>query len=270
MDLKLGVTGYVNVDTENSETNFYVYPNILASYQFTDYGVSVFGGLTGGLQQNTYRKASAENPFIAPLLDIVPTSEQFNLFAGVQGSLTSELSFEVKASYKTENDKALFQKLGTINTPINRTLFGFNNAFGYVYGDINTGSLSGNLNYSVADNYSISLNANFYTYDTKRQSEAWNLPQITTTLNGNYKIDKKWRVDTSIFFIGTRKDFDSLNNQVVDVDPIFDLNLGVNYSIDENWKLFLKGKNITNQNYERWLGYPVQSAQALAGIRYLF
>jgi len=270
IEFKLGVSGFVSADTENSKTDLFFYPNILATYQFKDTGISVFGGLTGGLKQNTYHNASENNPFVAPLLGIAPTSEQFNLYLGLQGSLTSELSYEIKGSYNSENDRALFQRLGTISAAAEQANFGYNNAFGYVYADMNTGNLTGSLNYSVTDAYNISLIADFFTYNIKGQLEAWNLPQVKATLRGDYEVNKKLGFDTSIFFIGTRKDLDSLNNQAVDVDSIFDVNIGANYSITENWKAFLKGKNITNQSYERWLDYPVQSAQALVGVRYLF
>ena len=270
IDFKIGASGFVSADTENSKTSFYIYPNILATYQFKDTGISVFGGLTGGLKQNTYHNASAENLFVAPTLGLTPTSEQFNLHAGVQGSFNSELSYQVKVAYNAENDKALYQKLGNLNFGTEASNFGYNNAFGYVYADVNTGTLSGDLNYSVTDSYGISLSASFSTYNTKGQEEAWNLPQIKTSLHGNYNFNEKLNFETSIFFIGTRKDFDHITNSIVDVDSIFDVNIGANYSITENWKAFIKGNNITNQNYERWLGYPVQSAQGLVGIRYLF
>jgi len=270
VDFKLGVSGFVSADTENSKTSFYVYPNILATYQLKNTGISVFGGLTGGLKQNTYHNASTNNLFVAPTLVLTPTSEQYNLHAGVQGSFNSQLSYQVKASYNSEQDKALYQRLGNLNIGTEVVNFGFNNAFGYVYADVNTGTLTGDLSCNITDHYRISLSASFFTYNTKGQLEAWNLPQVKTTLRGNYNFDEKLNFETSIFFIGTQKDFDSITNSAVEVDSIFDVNIGANYSITENWKAFIKGKNITNQNYERWLDYPVQSAQGLIGIRYLF
>jgi len=233
-------------------------------------GISVFGGLTGGLTQNTYHNASANNPFVAPLLGLQPTSESYNLHAGVQGNLNEQLSYEVEASYKSEKDKALFQKNGILNITAEQSNFGFDNAFVYVYDDVKTGSISGNLNYDVVDFFKVSLATSFFTYNTSNQSEAWNLPQITTTLRGNYIFNEKLDFEGSLFFIGTRKDFDAINNRVEDVDSIFDMNLGANYSITKKWKAFLKAKNITSQNYERWLDYPVQSVQVLGGIKYLF
>ncbi len=270
IDFKLGASAFISSDTENSETNFFVYPNILATYQLKDYGVSLYGGLSGELKQNTYHTASELNPFVAPLLGISPTSQQFNFYIGAQGTLTSQLGYELKASYISENDKPLFQNLQSISNTTEQANFGFNNSFNYVYADVKTGNLEGSLKYSFDNALELSLTANFFTYSTSGTDEAWNLPQVSTTLSGSYKFNDKLSFDTNIFFVGARKDFDAFKNTIANVDAIFDINIGANYNITKNWNAFIKGKNITNQNYERWLNYPVQSAQGLVGVRYLF
>ncbi len=270
IDFKLGASAFLSSDTENSKTDFFVYPNILATYQLKDYGVSLYGGLSGELKQNTYHSASELNPFVAPFLAISPTSQQFNFYIGAQGTLTSQLGYELKASFISENDKPLFQNSQSISNATEQANFGFNNSFNYVYADVKTGNVEGSLKYSYNNALELSLTANFFTYNTSGTDEAWNLPQISTTLSGNYKFNDKLSFDTNIFFVGARKDFDAFKNTVANVDAIFDINLGANYNITKNWKAFLKGKNITNQNYERWLNFPVQSAQGLVGVRYLF
>lgn len=270
IDFKLGASAFISSDTENSETNFFVYPNILATYQLKDYGISLYGGLSGELKQNTYHTASELNPFVAPLLGISPTSQQFNFYIGAQGTLTNQLGYELKASYISENDKPLFQNSQSISNATEQANFGFNNSFNYVYADVKTGNLEGSLKYSFDNALELSLTANFFTYSTSGTDEAWNLPQVSTTLGGSYKFNDKLSFDTNIFFVGARKDFDAFKNTIANVDAIFDINIGANYNITKNWNAFIKGKNITNQNYERWLNYPVQSAQGLVGVRYLF
>ncbi len=270
IDFKLGASAFLSSDTENSKTDFFVYPNILATYQLKDYGVSLYGGLSGELKQNTYHSASELNPFVTPFLAISPTSQQFNFYIGAQGTLTSQLGYELKASFISENDKPLFQNSQSISNATEQANFGFNNSFNYVYADVKTGNVEGSLKYSYNNALELSLTANFFTYNTSGTDEAWNLPQISTTLSGNYKFNDKLSFDTNIFFVGARKDFDAFKNTVANVDAIFDVNLGANYNITKNWNAFLNGKNITNQNYERWLNFPVQSAQGLVGVRYLF
>ncbi len=270
IEFNIGFSTFLSADTENNKTDLYIYPNLLATYQFKDYGITIFGGITGNLEQNTYHNASIENKFVAPLLNLQPTSERFKVEVGLQGNLSSKLSYEVKASYNSEEDKALFQKLPILNTIENASNFGFNNAFGYVYADTNTGELTGSLTYEEYEKYTLSLTTNFFTYNVKEQEEAWNLPQLTTTLRGTYVVNEKLDLGANLFFIGTRKDFDNINNRTVDVEAIFDISLEGSYSITKKWKAFAKIKNITNQNYERWLDYPSQSIQGLLGIRYLF
>lgn len=270
IDFRIGASAYISSDSENSETNFFVYPNLLASYQFKDYGISVYGGVSGGLVQNTYHQASDINPFVSPLLAISPTNEQYNVYVGAQGNFTSQLSYELKASYNSEQDKPLFQNSLVISNSTNQANFGFNNSFNYVYADLNTGTISGSLKYSLSTVFELSFTANAFTYTTSGTDEAWNLPQLSAVLNGNYQLNDKLSFDTHIFYTGSRKDFDAFNNTVADLDGFLDLNIGAIYNITKNWNAFIKGKNLTSQSYERWLNFPVQSAQGLIGVRYLF
>lgn len=270
IEFRLGASAYISSDLENSETNFFVYPNLLASYQFKEYGVSVFGGVTGGLTQNTYHEASANNPFVAPTLTVVPTSEQFNAFAGIQGNIASQLNYKLKVSYNSEQDKPLFQNTPTISNAVSQANYGFNNSFSYVYADVNTGSLSGSVTYNMSSVLELSLTANAFVYNTSGSDEAWNLPNFTAVLNGNYKVNEKLSFDSQIFYTGSRLDLDGFTNTIADLEGFVDVNIGANYKITKNWNAFLKGKNLTNQNYERWLNFPVQSAQGLIGVRYLF
>lgn len=270
IDFKLGATAYISADLENDETNFFVYPNLLASYKFKKQGISVFGGVTGGLVQNTYHNASEYNPYVAPLLTLTPTSEQFNAFAGVRGDISSQLAYNVKVSYNSEQDKPLFQNSQAIGNAASQADYGFNNSFTYLYADVNTGSLSGSLTYAKSTNLELSFTANAFIYNTSGTEEAWNLPNFTAVVNANYSANDKLSFDSQIFYTGNRVDFDVFNDVVTDLEGFVDVNLGVNYKITKNWNAFLKGKNLTNQNYQRWLNFPVQSAQGLLGIRYLF
>ena len=80
----------------------------------------------------------------------------------------------------------------------------------------------------------------------------------------------------NIFYIGERKDYIFYPNLiqpvegVVTVDSYFDLNAHVGYHINEQFSAYIKGNNLTNQDYQRWQNYDVQGIQVLAGVTYKF
>ena len=52
LSLNLGVNLVYGMDLENSESNFYIYPAVTASYRLLDETVIAYGGVTGELKQN--------------------------------------------------------------------------------------------------------------------------------------------------------------------------------------------------------------------------
>ena len=56
----------------------------------------------------------------------------------------------------------------------------------------------------------------------------------------------------------------------VTLKSYFDLNAHVGYKFSERMTFFLKGNNLANQDYQRWLNYPVQGLQVLGGASYKF
>ncbi len=268
-DVQIGISGYISSDSENSDTDFFVYPNITANYEIPEYNVSVFGGIKGGLIQNTYYNAIEENKFAAPELALTPTSQSFNIFAGAKGNLQGNFGYEATASFRVEKDKPLWVKtaevIGTDVIP-----FGLSNSFVYVYDDVNIGQLDLKLNYDVENSFGISLSTLFTTYGLDDQDEAWNLPNFEANLQANYIFTEQVKLTAGLFFKGSRKDIDQVTLTTVDVDGYFDANFQLDYKINKQWQAFLKGNNLTSQNYELWQDFEVQSIQFLVGAKYLF
>jgi outer membrane receptor protein involved in Fe transport len=85
----------------------------------------------------------------------------------------------------------------------------------------------------------------------------------------------------SLFFVGERKDlYYNYNSTALPVIPYtpetvtlksyLDLNAHVGYKHNERLTFFLRGNNLLNQNYQRWMNYPVQGIQFLLGANFKF
>lgn len=275
LTLSLGVTAIAGLDLENSETDFFIYPQINASYRLVEEFIIVYGGADGGLTQNSYYDFKEENPYVSPTLFIAPTSQLYNGFGGIKGKVTNSVGYNLRASYGKEDNKALFvNNLDNAIGAMYLESYKYGNSFGIVYDDVNTLSIFGELKVDVSEKFSLGVNAEFLSYSTTVQEEAWNLPELKATLFSNFSITEKIYGGASLFFVGERQDIYRQNNiitpTVVTLDAYLDANVHVGYRVNERLSIFAKGSNLLSDNYEKWLNYPVQGIQGLLGATYKF
>ena len=280
LTLNLGVNIVYGMDMEASESNFYIYPAVTASYRLLDDNVIAYGGIEGELRQNSYYDFVQENPFVSPTLDIQPTDSQYDAYVGLKGQLLPNLSYNIKGSYTAENRRPLF-KLNPLNSFRNDEKgYYYGNSFEVFYDDIKTLGLFGELNVDVNRNFTLGINAEVYEYDTETDNPAWNLPNIKGSLFMDYQIDENWFMGANLFYVGEREDFATIVVQnpppggidatSINLDSYFDANAHVGYRVNNQLSIFVKAANIANNNYQKWANYPVQGLQVLGGVTYKF
>lgn len=273
LTVDLGVKAVYLNDTEASKSKFFIYPNIAASYRLVDEVLIAFGGVTGGLNQNSYYDFAQENPFISPNLFIAPTDQQYKAFAGIKGKLSNTMSYSVSGNYTSEKNKALY-----INNDISTTSepYTYGNSFGLVYDDVTTFSVAGELNVDINRNFTLGIKGEYFSYDVTNQMEAWNLPDLTASVFLDYQITEQWFAGANLFYVGERKDqfnipnLISPNTGIVTLDSYFDANVHVGYHINDRFSVFAKANNIVGEEYTKWQNTPVQGIQFLAGATYKF
>lgn len=273
LTVDLGVKAVYLNDTEASKSKFFIYPNIAASYRLVDEVLIAFGGVTGGLNQNSYYDFAQENPFISPNLFIAPTDQQYKAFAGIKGKLSNTMSYSVSGNYTSEKNKALY-----INNDISTTSepYTYGNSFGLVYDDVTTFSVAGELNVDINRNFTLGIKGEYFSYDVTNQMEAWNLPDLTASVFLDYQITEQWFAGANLFYVGERKDqfnipnLISPNTGIVTLDSYFDANAHVGYHINDRFSVFAKANNIVGEEYTKWQNTPVQGIQFLAGATYKF
>lgn len=277
LSVSLGVAGYVSLDSENSNTDFSLYPRLNASYRLLDETVIVYGGAEGGLQQNSYYNFKEENPFVSPTLNIAPTKKLYEGFGGIKGKLSNSVAYNVRASYGKDENRALFQMNSLNIYNANFKNYQYGNSFNVVYDDVNTLAFFAELKVEVSNTFSLGINANYYNYSTDIQNEAWNLPDLKASVFSNFNITEKLYGSASLFYVGERKDlvyntdpFANSIDQEITLKGYVDANLSFGYRFTDRLSVFVKGSNLLSDNYEKWLNYPVQGIQGLAGVTYKF
>jgi len=270
LTLNLGVSAYYLNDTESGSNNFYIYPNITATYRVVSDVVIAYGGIQGDLEQNSYYGFASENPFVSPTLFITPTDKQYNAYVGLKGKLSSTMSYNVSGSYVSSQNRALF-----ISNEITRSGedYTYGNSFGVVYDNINTFGISGEINVDINRNFNLGLKAEYFSYSSDTEAEAWNLPDVKGSVFLDYQINQNWFAGANLFYTGERKDQFFLTTstpETITLDSYFDANAHVGYHINDQISVFAKANNIADNSYERWANTPVQGLQLLVGATFKF
>jgi hypothetical protein len=235
-----------------------------------------YAGAEGNLEQNTYSDFVNVNPYLSPTLNIAPTDKQYDVYAGLKGKLTNTVSYNLRASYVNERDKALFKSNNYTETNTNEN-YAFGNSFQVVYDDMKTVNFYGELKADISNDVSVGIDGTFSSYTTDVQSEAWNLPAVKLNAKVDFNITKKWYAGFNAFYVGGRKD-QQLNTNIVYVvppspitlDSYFDVNAHVGFRYSDRLTAFLRANNIANQAYQKWMNYPVQGFQVILGANYKF
>jgi len=279
LTLNLGAAVYYGQDVENSNGNVYIYPQVTASYRMAgDYFIA-YAGLEGELDQNSYYEFSQANPFISPTLRIHPTDKQYDAYVGAKGKLSNSMGYNLRASYAVEDYKPLFKSNPTHDIRSSED-YDFGNSFEVVYDKVKTISAFGELSFDVNRNFNLRLNGEVFSYNTDVEDEAWNLPDLKASLEGNYQIGENWYAGANLFYVGERQDqlvFDLPGGPVngedkvnVSLDSFFDLNANLGYRFNEQLSAFVRGRNLLGDSYQRWHEYPVLGLQVMAGVTYKF
>lgn len=272
----LGAAVFYSLDLENNDNKFLFYPMINASLKVVGDLMIFYAGAEGNLEQNTYSDFVNDNHFLSPTLDIKPTDEQYDVFAGLKGKLTQTMSYNLRASYASDKNKALF-KSNDYNENSSNQNYAFGNSLKVVYDEMKTVSFYGELKADISEDVTFGIDGTFSSYTNKYQAEAWNLPAIKINAKIDFNITEKWYAGANVFFVGERKD-QKINTDIVYVvapspitlDSYFDVNAHLGYKYNERWTAFLRANNITNKSYQKWLDYQVQGFQVVLGANYKF
>lgn len=281
--IQLGASVFFNTEKQNSNSvsTLLFYPNIKASYKLVPEILTAYAGAEGALNQNSYADFVDVNPFVSPTLNITTTNQKYDAYIGLKGKLSNAVSFNLRASYKNEEDKVLFKNNAFNSSNTNTEGYAYGNSFNVAYDDVKTITGFAELKADFSKNVSFGISGSYNNYTVDKQQEAWNLPALQLASTFDLTINEKWYAGAKVFFVGERKDqvaiaTDALvfppiyNTETITLDSFFDLNAHIGYKYNDRLTAFLKGNNLASQNYQRWVNFPVQSINIMIGANYKF
>lgn len=262
---------------DDVDAQLFFYPKIKANWSPVKNILTVFAGVDGYLQHNTYSAIAAENPYADPFHDVANAKYSYILNFGLKGKLTSKTNYVTQVSYtQVKNQHFYYTESSNFSNP-NATPRSLNNTFSVLYDDVKVLNFSGEVLHSVSDNFSLRLGGDYFAYDMKTEgNKPWQMPNFNFVFSGIYKATDQLKFNADIFFVGSRTglisepSLSSLRSTEVEMDPIVDLNVGAEYQFSEKLNFFVKLNNFGFQKYEQWLGYTNKGFNFLGGLSYSF
>ncbi len=261
-------------------------PNVRVNYMPVKDVFKLYAGIDGNYISNHYSKIAYENPFVDPMHDVKNSFEKIHFYGGIDGKFSKKTNFKISVDYSMIDDKPLYY-LNEYYYPepnvISNTLI-VNNTFDILYDDMNLLKFNLEIFHASSERLNLLLSGNYYAYKLDNQAEAWNMPDWDATVSFNYKITEQLSVGADVYLIGGRKaliienskfpELFSVDNapkyKTNNLDNVFDLNANATYKITKKFSAFGQLNNFGFQEYQRWLGYNVQSFNVLFGVNYSF
>ena len=268
---KYGIVNFnigLNFNFLNSTTsNFYFYPIIDASISLIPDYLTAFAGVDGDVEKNSFRKLSNRNPWISSTIPLA-WDRYFRAFGGIRGNFGQKVNYSAQVTWKKFNNEFFFVN---IQDGINPSLP--HNKFTAIYDGGSVFTVEGQLTFAASEKVNLIAGVKFNTYSLDSLKEAYHKPSLESKLGIDVWVTKKLKVFGEVYYYGKRVAFDPTLNSTsgnIDLDGFIDLNAGVEYQLTNQFSVWLNANNILNNDYQRYLNYPVHGIQIMGGLTYKF
>lgn len=278
--LTLGATLVSEFGGEENRNN--IFPTVDFDFALIPEYASLYAGVKGDVVKTSYRSLANENPFLteSPFIDTTTNTlvvrnmlEKLHVFGGIKGNAGATFGYKVGVFYKQVSDLPLYAV-----TPANPSRYDII----YDRADKNTVyGLEGDITVRVSEAFSLGGNLLFNEYDLENEAEAWFIPKMRLAANTRINIGKKVYIDGEVFFndamkAKTYQQFAGLPNAAegvpvtVSMPSFLDISAGLEYRATKQIGVYVRGNNLLNKGYERFLYYPRLGFNVIGGVNVSF
>ncbi|MFK7925019.1 MAG: hypothetical protein AB8H47_23885 [Bacteroidia bacterium] len=245
-----------NADTA-SGTNF-LGPVIQGRFSIIPDQFAIVAGFTSGMINNTYSDMIYINPYLNRNVDIRPSIEKMNIYAGIEGNISDQFDFAARVYYRQVADQLMF-----IPTLEDYT-------FITVYDSLlkNTG-LHIELNYDLNEQIRAGGSFNFNAYNSTSFESFFNASPVRLDAYGRYTWDERLRIQADVSYFGRALTAES-EESFFYRSPFFGVALGADFQIVEQFSAFAKVSNLVGTQFQRWYQYPERGIDFRVGFTLSF
>ena len=266
--LKAAINIYATSDTSYG---FKFIPEVDFDLHLYENIIILNAGTDSRLKRITYKTLTENNPWL--ISDILPvnTWSPFRLYAGLRGSVSSKMAFNVRASFTPSIENQVFY--------LNDTSLGNLNKLTYVTDNASLFEVNGEITWQFHEKIRFIAKADFLGYTPDNELKAWHTPTLRMSYGGKYNLRDKIWINAALLTFNKQYYRDFIYGEAGVVQPITisgelkgiaDMNLGAEYRYTKLLGMFVQLNNIFNVRYERYKNYPTQRFNVMAGVSYTF
>lgn len=255
----------------SNKARFHAFPEAEVSYSLFNDIFIPYAGITGKVNRTSYKTLTKENPFILSNTELKNEVVKYNVFGGIRGSVSDNLSFNTQIGYKNVDETPLF---------VNDTLLSEENRFSIIYDQVKTFSILGELTYRSGEKWSATARGEWMGNTAEDEQEAWHMPKYRFSLRGDYNLFDKFLIGAELAWVGKRyakslRPVSDLTPEAggyykVELDPYVDLTLRAEYRYSQRLSAFIEANNLTGTKYDIYYRFPAQRVFVLGGLKFAF
>lgn len=251
-----------------TESKFYFYPDIQAKYTLKQFPLNLYASLSGDMQASTRQNIYRENPFVGDKI-YLGNLQSNRLSYGANARLGNKWTATLSGNYYYNTTLPVFYY--TYQSPYTSDSL---SRFSLVYLQMNYQMYRAGASYQDG-NWSFRTNVCLYKYNFNEDSIGLMRPMAEADIHLEYRPDPKISLRTDIYLISKRK-VGYADEQFSRFLPLTtargyaDFSLTADYRYNAHTAAFLTFRNISNSNYARWVGYPVNGINILGGVKLTF
>tara|TARA_X000000950_G_scaffold7923_1_gene8722 strand:- start:15632 stop:17383 length:1752 start_codon:yes stop_codon:yes gene_type:complete len=281
---RLGIQSYFITGDEYAEKNLYYFPDVNITFKPENSNFAPFLNLNGEFYQNSFRTLSHVNPYIAPAVRLRSSFSPHKIELGTRSSLSKGWEFQWNLFYLSEENRPMFRNFGK-NFDVNNIIaYRFGNSFEVLYTSLLSTGIKTKLKGVFKNGGRLNFEAAYFNYDLRNKTpelfEALNLPEISLQFDSTLKISNKIYFQLFLKYVGVRTNSfrdiflgqDIENSPILfeTLDPFTQIDANIQYNLNDRWEVFIRGKNLLNQNQFFWSNYTVYPLQISLGLKYNF
>ncbi|WP_420319084.1 hypothetical protein [Ekhidna sp.] len=258
--LRLDIGFMVSSSNVNEVSNTSIYPRLKGDYKLSE-SWSIFGKVEGGITWNSLNRIITENNFLDDSLLIVNTESKLVIGGGLEGNPIENMFLSISITNSSLNGLPFFISSAQDSSKYSLT---------YDSESVNLFSLNSSISFmpNAVSNYGASLMIN--SFGLTNLDRPWHKPAYILKAYTSHNIKEKLIVSAYFTSMGGIRGPANVNFGYVKLAPFIDAGLGAKYLLTPRSSVFIDVNNLLNDEYERYLGYPIRGLAFKIGGQYRF
>lgn len=262
------------------------YPDVLGSVFVLDNSLEFYAKFGGRSKINTFADIIAENPFVTTnftnFSEFGYEKTKFDFQAGVKSKIANNIDAHLGVRYRTIKNSVFYIPDYDFYATYEEDATVYHlQAFDLLFNDYNVTNIIADVRWKAMEKLNVAAELSINKYTMKANipegnhiayydyQEAWYKPSFTMTLRGDYQFDETWKFNAAMMLMGKRW-AKNLGGSSEQLKPAFDMQIGVDYKIQEDLAAFVEIHNLFNNKYQLYYNYPSLGFELFAGIKYRF